>query len=247
MDTVSVVVAHSERATLRVGDTFLKVDSDQSMSDREVAAMRLAPIPTPTILWRTPPVLAMAAVGGEPLGHLGAPSVASPAAWAAAGAAARALHEAPLPPWQGRSLIDVASRLDAECEALTAGGILPAELVSGGRRMADAALRPSQPVFMHGDFQVEHVFVDGDRVTGVIDWSEAGTGDALFDLATLTLGHEERLADVVAGYGADVDVDVDAIRAWWAVRCLLAIRWLLENGFDAFMPGAEVDVLKSLV
>ena len=31
------------------------------------------------------------------------------------------------------------------------------------------------------------------RVTGVIDWSEAGQGDALYDLATLTLGHEEHL------------------------------------------------------
>ena len=49
----------------------------------------------------------------------------------------------------------------------------------------------------------------------------------------------------MAGYGADVDID--AIRAWWAVRCLLAIRWLVDNGFDAFMPGAEVDVLRSLV
>ncbi|MHA7986883.1 phosphotransferase family protein [Rathayibacter sp. CAU 1779] len=245
VDTVSVVVAHSERATLRVGVTFLKVDSDQSMTDREVEAMRLAPIPTPTILWRTPPVLAMAAVRGEPLGHLGAMSAASPAAWAAAGAVARTLHDAPLPPWQGRSLVGVAQRLDAECGALTARGILPAALVADGRRIAEAALRPSRPVFMHGDFQVEHVFVAGDEVTGVIDWSEAGRGNALFDLATLTLGHEEHLADVVAGYGADVDLD--AIRSWWAVRCLLAIRWLIDNGFDAFMPGAEVDVLRSLV
>ena len=42
---------------------------------------------------------------------------------------------------------------------------------------------------MHGDLQVAHVFVDGDEVTGVIDWSEAGRGSALYDLASLTLGH----------------------------------------------------------
>jgi len=173
VDAVSVVVAHSERATLRVGDTFLKVDSDRSMTDREVEAMRLAPIPTPTILWRTPPVLAMAALRGEPLAHLGAPSTASPAAWAAAGAAARTLHDAPLPPWQGRSLIDVSSRLDGECAALIARGMLPAELIADSRRLAEQALRSSRPAFMHGDFQVEHVFVVGDEVTGVIDWSEA--------------------------------------------------------------------------
>ncbi len=41
--------------------------------------------------------------------------------------------------------------------------------------------------------------------TGVIDWTGAAQGDAMFDLASLTLGHPERLGDVAAGYG-DVDV-----------------------------------------
>ncbi|HEX5556200.1 MAG TPA: hypothetical protein VFX13_01130 [Gaiellales bacterium] len=48
------------------------------------------------------------------------------------------------------------------------------------------------------------------------------------DLATLTLGHEERLGDVVAGYGTDVDLDV--IRGWWSVRSLRVARWLIEHG-----------------
>jgi hypothetical protein len=76
-----------------------------------------------------------------------------------------------------------------------------------------------------------------------VDWSEAGLGDALFDLASLTLGHEEHLGDVVAGYGTGVDLDV--IRAWWSLRSLRNIRWLVEHGFDPFSPGCEVDVLRS--
>lgn len=107
----------------------------------------------------------------------------------------------------------------------------------------EAALRPWTPVFTHGDLQIAHVFVDGDEVTGIIDWSEAGQGDALYDLATFMLGHEERLDDVLAGYGTDIDLDV--IRAWWSVRSLLAVRWLIEHGFDPFAPGCEVDVLRS--
>jgi hypothetical protein len=63
------------------------------------------------------------------------------------------------------------------------------------------------------------------------------------DLAILTLGHAEHLGDVVAGYGAEVDLDV--IRAWWSFRSLQAIRWLIEHGFDPFSPGCEVDVLRS--
>jgi aminoglycoside phosphotransferase len=240
---VEVVVAHSERATLRVGDVFLKIDADQRRTDVEVEAMAMAPIPTPEILWRQPPVLALAAVPGTALGRLGEPSTASSAAWAAAGAAARMLHDAPLPLWSGRSPDEIASHLDGECEWLVANDVLPTEVVTRNRRMAEAALRPWTPVFIHGDLQITHVFVDGDEISGVIDWSEASQGDALFDLATLTLGHEEHLGDVVAGYGTGVDRDL--IRAWWSLRCLLNVRWLIEHGFDPSTPGAEFAVLRS--
>jgi aminoglycoside phosphotransferase (APT) family kinase protein len=240
---VEVVVAHRERVTLRVGDVFLKIDADQTRTDVEVEAMAMAPIPTPQILWRKPPVLALAALRGRALGRLQEPSTASAAAWAAAGAAVRMLHDAPLPPWPGRSLDALASRLDGECERLVTDGVLPPDLVTRNRQVAEAALRPWTPVFAHGDLQITHVFVDGAEITGVVDWSEAGPGDALFDLATLTLGHEEHLGDVVAGYGTDVDLDV--IRAWWSLRSLLAVRWLAEHGFDPSAPGCEVDVLRS--
>lgn len=71
MDGVEVVVAHSERVTLRAGDVFLKVDGDKAHADIEAQAMTLAPVPTPTVLWREPPVLAIAAVPGRALGVLG--------------------------------------------------------------------------------------------------------------------------------------------------------------------------------
>jgi aminoglycoside phosphotransferase (APT) family kinase protein len=243
VEEVEVVVAHDERATLRVGDVFLKIDADQTRTDVEVEAMAMTPIPTAEVLWRKPPVLALAALPGRALGRLGEPSTASPAAWAAAGAAVRKLHDAPLPPWPGQSLDEYASELDIECEWLVTNGVLPADIVTRNRRVAEAALRPYTPAFTHGDLQVSHVFIDGDEITGVLDWSEAGQGDALYDLASLTLGHEEHLGNVVAGYGTEVDLDV--IRAWWSLRSLLNIHWLLEHGFDPFSPGCEVDVLRS--
>ena len=244
VEEVEVVVAHHERATLRVGDVFLKIDADQTRTDVEVEAMAMAPIPTPEVLWRRPPVLALAALPGTELGRLGEPSVASSAAWAAAGAAVRRLHDAPLPPWPGtRSLDELPAHLDDQCEWLVTNVVLPTDLVTRNRQVAEAALRPWTPVFTHGDLQVTHVFVAGDEVTGVLDWSEAAPGDALYDLASVTFGHEEHVGDVVAGYGTDVDLDV--MRAWWSVRSLLAIRWLIEHGFDPFLPGCEVDVLRS--
>jgi aminoglycoside phosphotransferase (APT) family kinase protein len=243
VEEVEVVVAHNERATLRVGDVFVKIDADQTRHDVEVEAMAMAPVPTPEVLWRKPPVLALAALPGTALGRLGEPSTASPPAWVAAGAAVRMLHDAPPPPWPGQSPGEIASELDGECEWLVRNGVLPADLVTRNRRVAEAALRPWTPVFTHGDLQLTHVFVDGDEITGVIDWSEAAQGDALYDLAILTLGHEEHLGDVVAGYGTDVDLDV--IRAWWSLRSLQAARWLIEHGFDPSSPGCEFDVLRS--
>ncbi|WP_256793537.1 aminoglycoside phosphotransferase family protein [Terrabacter sp. Ter38] len=244
MDEVEVVVAHQARATLRVGDVFLKVDGDQTYTDVEIEAMTLAPVPTPEILWRRPPVLALAALPGVALGRLGRPSTASAAAWAAAGATLRVLHDAPLPAWSGKTLDEKAASLEAECTWLLANDVLPADLVLRNRECAEAALRPWTPVFMHGDLQVAHVFVDGDEVTGILDWSEAGRGSAMYDLASLTLGHPEHLDDVVAGYGAAA-VDVDVVRAWWSLRSLTAIRWLVEHGFDPAAPGCEIDVLRA--
>ena len=240
---VEVVVAHRERATLRVGDVFLKIDADQRRTDTEVEAMAMAPVPTPEVLWRRPPVLALAALPGVALGRLGEPSTASPAAWAAAGAAVRVLHDAPVPSWAGAGLEEKTASLDRECTWLLENDVLPADLVTRNRHVAEAALRPSTPVFMHGDLQVCHIFVDGDEVTGILDWSEGGQGDALWDLAILTMGHPEHLGDVVAGYGTDVDLDV--VRGWWSLRCLLATRWLVEHGYGPAEEYPEVALLRS--
>ena len=176
MDEVEVVVAHDERATLRAGEVFVKIDGHPTRLATEVRAMHLAPIPTPEVLWHEPPTLALSAVPGAALGVLGAPSEASPAAWAAAGRMIRRLHEAPLPPWPGRPLADVEAELEKECEWLLAHSPLPSELVVRNREIARGALEPRPPVFIHGDLQITHVFVEADEVTGIIDWSEGAPG-----------------------------------------------------------------------
>ncbi|MGO3477991.1 MAG: phosphotransferase family protein [Brachybacterium tyrofermentans] len=243
MDGVEVVVAHSERAPLRVGEMFLKVDGDPAHADVEIRAMGMVPVPTPAILWHEAPVLAIAALPGQALGVLGEPSPATPAAWTAAGAVIRTLHDAPLPPWPGQRLEDMAAELDRECAWLLEHAVLPAEVIDRNREIAEAALRPWTPSFIHGDLKLTHVFVDGGEVTGIIDWSEAAPGDAMYDLAILTLGHEECLDDLLAGYGPGAERDV--IRAWWSLRSLVVARWLSEHGFDPDAPGCEFDVLRA--
>jgi aminoglycoside phosphotransferase len=243
LSDVRVVVAHAERATLQVGDVFLKIDGEPGRLEREVVAMALSPLPTPEILWRKPSVLALGALPGKALGVLGEASTASSEAWVATGTAVRALHDAPLPPWSGQTPEQLTTPLDEACDWLVTAGVVPADLVAHNRRIAERVIRPWTPVFTHGDLQITHVFVDGDRVTGVLDWSEGRPGDAMFDLAILTLGHEERLEEVLAGYGSEVDRDV--IRGWWSWRSLTAAQWLIEHGFDPDSPGAEFDVLRA--
>ena len=81
------------------------------------------------------------------------------------------------------------------------------------------------------------------RPPSILDWSEACQGDALFDLATLTLGYPEHLDDLVAGYGGEVDREL--IRGWWSLRCLSNVRWLTEHGFGPAEELPEVALLRS--
>ncbi len=238
---VEVIVAHQARATLRVGDVFLKVDPDRAGIDNEVAAMALVPVPTPQVLWRNHPVLAIRLVQGTALGKFGYPSPMGPASWSAAGAAVRAVHDTPLPSWAGQSVDRVAERLDKACEWILANDVVPTDVLEHNRRLAQLVLRPYTPVFAHGDLQPDHIFVTEDEVTGIIDWSGAGPGDPMHDLAVLTLGHPQHLEDVAVGYGEDVDLDV--IRGWWSCRSLTAIPWLVEHGFGAVETYPETAVL----
>ena len=250
--SVEVVLANNDRVTLRVGDVFLKIDANHGRSAREVEAMSLVPVPTPEVLWHRTPVLALARVPGAPLGSPGQPSQVSSTTWAAVGAAVRRLHEAPLPPWatpythsaRWEDVDSLAAPLAHECEWLVTQGVLSAELVARNRQRAESVLRPWRPVFIHGDLHVKHVFVEDGEVSGIIDWSEAAPGDAAFDLASLTLGHPDRLADLLVGYGGQIDPTL--IQAWWSYRCLLSVRWLVENGYGPPEDYPEVAMLRSV-
>jgi hypothetical protein len=83
-----------------------------------------------------------------------------------------------------------------------------------------------------------------DRLEVVVAHAERATVRLGELFLKITLGHPEHLDDVTAGYGDGVDLD--RVRAHWALRCLTAIRWLVQHGFDPFAPGCEVDVLRSV-
>jgi len=238
---VEVVAAHQERAVVRVGGLFLKIDSDPVRMATELDAMDRAPVPTPAVVWHRSPVVALSPLPGRPLAQLGAEDRSSTRAWASAAMAARLLHGAPLPPARGWRADDFAAHAERSCRWIVDHDVADARLVEAVFRKATAAFRDFPLVFTHGDYQAAHVFVEDDEVTGIIDWADSCQGDPLYDLAVLTVGHEERLEDVIEGYGTDIDADLDVIRGWWAFRRLAAIPWMVEHGYDA---GGDVEALR---
>ena len=107
--------------------------------------------------------------------------------------------------------------------------------------VAFAALERDRPEpgsrgFVHGDFRMGNLLVDGEQLTAVLDWELAHTGDQLEDLGWLCvrawrfhrpdrpaagLGSREELAAAYERH-AGVRVDRDAL-AWWELFGTL--RW----------------------
>ena len=70
MVLAEILVAHQDRTVVRVGDAYIKVETDQTKAEREHAILRSPPVPVPEVLWwrpGSPSLLALARVSGETL------------------------------------------------------------------------------------------------------------------------------------------------------------------------------------
>ena len=81
--------------------------------------------------------------------------------------------------------------------------------------------RPWTPAFIRGDLHIEHVFVDGDKVSGIIDWSEARQGSSRTTMWGQEL-HVLRTDGLITSNGPN---DV-VFRAGRAVDEISAVDWL---------------------
>ena len=158
-----------------------------------LAAAAAAGIPVPRIVvegsWRSHPALVLTWSPGRPLGDVLLHEHPSDlerarALGVAFGRVQGAIHAAPLPdalrahpvPWEAWAGPDPA---------------LQASL---------AALPAQPPVLLHLDYHPLNILVEGDRVTGVLDWANARSGDPRADVArTLSILH---LAPLPTGAGA---------------------------------------------
>jgi len=107
------------------------------------------------------------------------------------------------------------------------------------------------PCCVHGDLSGDNVLVEGDAVTGVLEWSETRVADPADDLAWLAIGTTEPALDsVLAAYTAARREPPDSSlrrRARLSGEFALA-RWLLHgvNTNDAAIVDDAVQMLADL-
>jgi aminoglycoside phosphotransferase (APT) family kinase protein len=106
---------------------------------------------------------------------------------------------------------------------------------------------PERPVLVHGDYRMGNFVVEAERITGVLDWEMAGSGDPLVDVAFCFIpvweppGVDE--ARLVARYAEQSGVDVDPDRLHWH-RALAFVRlaYYALAGARAFDDGRSDDL-----
>ncbi|MCL4506925.1 MAG: phosphotransferase [Chloroflexi bacterium] len=87
--------------------------------------------------------------------------------------------------------------------------------------------RPVDERLIHGDYTVDNVLVDGDAVSGVIDWSGGAIGDPRYDLALA-------IRPQVEAFSKDHADDLDAFFDGYGGRSLSQTEFDYFNGLYEF-------------
>ena len=121
--------------------------------------------------------------------------------------------------------------------------VLTGALAWLARRIPDP---PGRPAIVHGDFRMGNLVVDGDRLTGVLDWEMAAPGDPLSDLDWCfipvweTAGVDEQA--LVRRYAERRGTSVDPERLHWhRVLGYVRLAYYALAGTRAFDGGRSDD------
>jgi len=164
------------------------------------------PVPVPRIISENPLILRHAYLPGDPCPG------ESAAHGRAIGEFLRALHSIDPRDAVARGLLDAESAFAANQEIRDRMAVevlprLPDHVRDEGRALLERAAVPAvDTCVVHADLGLDHVRVDNDRVTGVIDWGDACVGDPSIDLAPTTIGPAPAFAQaVLEAYRPDAD------------------------------------------
>ncbi len=179
------------------------------------------------------------------------------AAFGELGAAAQRLHEVRLPgfgplaeatwnqpgdftlphaTWFGflRSISSDTRRLADRCALATS----VADAVEATLEAHAEALSAVAGSLCHGDLKANHIFVDDDRLVGVIDWGDAVVADPFWELARYAhRGDAQSLSLLLRGYDPERSMADDAA---WRIP-LYSVLWMLVDAIVDHRLGSDVD------
>ena len=226
------------RATYRVrigSDEFVvKADANEAelVSEAEGHAHAAGHgIPVPELIAVEPGALAMRFVTGEQLR-----ATSSDAAWRAAAAVLRQIHAVPpIGPVGG----GFARPVDVLIERAIRHGL---DAITARRleQRIRAAPPTTEITWVHGDLQPDHFILDGNKVVAVLDWSDHGRGDPLWDYAVLTFDDPSKLALVL-----DELPDAPRLENWRTLRLLDELRWLSEHDMHEAAAATRTELTKA--
>jgi hygromycin-B 4-O-kinase len=103
---------------------------------------------------------------------------------------------------------------------------------------------PDRRWLVHGDYGFDNVLVDGQHITGVIDWSNAAYGDFLYDVARLDFfdpatGFKERFRRRYAERGQHVPNYEERVRCYQYGIGLDGLRFYAKSGQYAAYCGTR--------
>jgi len=239
-DEVEPLIVWDHRATYRcrIGNEafVVKRDDDGRELAREAEGQAHAAahgVPVPELLAVEPGEIAMRFVAGEQLGP------ASPkAAWRNAAVIVEHIHSVPQIGEFGGGFVRpgddwfhaVLAGVDAHLPRAEQHGLAP----EAGRRLrqrvvdAKPMLDRAPTTWLHGDLQTDHVLFDArtNEITAVLDWSDHGRGDPLWDDTILSFFDPAKLALLAHEHGDDTAERLDLLRE---VRWLADVCWFSEH------------------
>lgn len=133
-------------------------------------------------------------------------------------------------------------------QAAGSGKVPPRLLTRWEKALEDVGRWRFTPVLVHGDLVADHVLVQGEQVTAILEWGEAKVADPADDLAWLAVGAEDEVFDsTLEAYALARKLEPDrhlAVRARMGGELALA-RWLM-HGVHAEDPAIIDDAVGML-
>jgi len=114
--------------------------------------------------------------------------------------------------------------------------VLAPDLLAAADRFYEAlpdAVATTQTAVTHRDFTEDHILLapSGDRLAGVIDFTDAALGDPAFDFTFLWAYGDDAPARVAGSYAANEPIAAILARSrWWFARYRLDQIWWALNG-----------------